>query len=187
MGDFLRIPHQHCRHIRVDIKHQLQLVFRALYCGGGHHIHQHRGNHILLLGRRKGSLRDLGIIQDITDVVGEPLPRQLDRLDILPNLWGDILFQDNLTDTHYHIDGGTEFVGNIGEEHHILPPRRFQLLQHTGIPLLFRQPAVDTVSCNTHTAKDHHTAQHQAHHLLGLHIGDNGVQDEAVVEEHGDI
>ncbi len=171
----------------VDVKNQLQLIFGALDSGSRHHIHQHRGDHVLLLGRSQGALRDFGIIQNIADMVGKALARQLDGLDILPDLRGNVLFQDDLADAHHHIDGGPELVGNIGKEGNVLPPCCFQLFQHPGMPVLLCQPAVDAVPGDPHRPKDHHAAQNQAHDHLGPHIGGDGVQDEAVVKEDHDI
>ena len=187
MGDLLRVADEHRRYFGVKVEDQLQLVFAALHRRCCQHIVDHRGNPVLLPRRGQGALRNLGVIQDVADLVGEALARQLDGLDILPQLRGEVLFQHDLADADDHIDGGAELVGHVGEELHILTARRFQLLQNPVLPPLPRHPAVDPVSCNLGGAGHQNNAQHQAYRLLKPHPGAGGIQQQEVVKDLQDV
>ena len=77
MGNLLRVPHQDRRDLRVNIKHDLQMLPVALQRGHGNHVVQYGSDHILFLGRRQRPLHDLRIIQHIVDLAGQALSGSL--------------------------------------------------------------------------------------------------------------
>ena len=90
MGDLLRVPHQDRRHLRVNIEHQLQVLPVGLQGGGGDHIVEHRGDHVVLLGGGQGPLHDLRIVEHVVDLAGQALSRQLDGGHIRPDVGGEV-------------------------------------------------------------------------------------------------
>ena len=91
VGDLFRVAHQDRRDLGVDIEDQLQMLPVALQRGHGDHVVEHRGDHVLLLGRRQRALHDLRVVEHIVDLVGQTLARQFDGQHILPNIPGECL------------------------------------------------------------------------------------------------
>ena len=124
MGNFLRVPDQLGRHLRVNVKHQLQMLPVALQGGHCNHVVEHRGDHILLLGRGQRPLHDLRVIQHVIDLGGQPLSRQFDGRHIRPDLRREIPSESHLADADDHIDGRAELMGHVRQKDGVLLSRR---------------------------------------------------------------
>ena len=181
MGDFLRVPHQNRRHLGVDVKHNLQMLQIALQGCHGDDVVQHRGNHVLLLGRRHGALYDLGVVQHIVDLVGQAFSRHLDGGHVLPDIRGDLPPQGHLADADHHIDRRAQLVRHIGQKDSVLLSRRLQLVEHMVVPLPLGSPPPDPVPRQGRPAKGHNSTKSQAKGILELDIVRERMEDQGVV------
>ena len=114
MGDFFRIPNKNRRYLRIDIKHNLQMLAVALQRGHGNHIVQHRSDHIFFLGGSQRAFHDLRIVQHVIDLVGQTLSRQLYGGHIRPDVRGNLFSKRYLADSYHHVNGRAELMGYIG-------------------------------------------------------------------------
>ena len=181
MGDFLRVSHQNRRHLGVDVKHNLQMLQIALQGCHGDDVVQHRGNHVLLLGRRHGALYDLGVVQHIVDLVGQAFPRHLDGGHVLPDIRGDLPPQGHLADADHHIDRRAQLVGHIGQKDSVLLSRRLQLVEHMVVPFPLGGPPPDPVPRQSRPAKGHNSTKSQAKGILELDIVRERMEDQGMV------
>ena len=125
MGNLFHISNQYRRYFRIHIKYDFQPVPAVLHGNGCNHVIQQGRNHIRFFCRSQRALHNLGIIQNVIDLIGQTLARHLDGQNILPQFRGKLLFQRNLADTKHHINGRPDLMGNIRHKFSVLPPCRF--------------------------------------------------------------
>ena len=184
MGNFLRIPHQGRRHLRVDVKHQLQVLAVALQRGHGNDVVQHRGDHVFFFGGSQRALHNLRIVQHIVNLVGQALPRHFDGGHVRPDIRGELLPQRHLADSDDHVDGGAELMGYVGQKDGVLLSRRLQLRKYPVIPLPLRIPPVDPVQRQRRASKGHDDAKRQVKRVLETYPMGNGTEDQAMIRQH---
>ena len=184
VGDLLRISDEGCRHLRVNVKHQLQVLPVALQRGHGNHVVQHGSDHVFLLRRRQRPFHDFRVVQHIVDLVGQPLSRQLDGRHIRPDLRGKILAKGDLADPDDHVDGGAELVRNVRQKDGVLLSRRLQFREHAFIPLLLYRSSLNPVYRESRPAKNHNSAKRQAKGIIESHLMGNGMEDQTMIQQY---
>ena len=187
MGKLFRIPDQHRRYPRIDIKYQLQLIPAALHCRHRDHVIEHGNDHVLFPRRNQRALYDLRIIQHIIDLIGQALSRQLYGLHICPKLGRKILLHSHLADPQHHIDRCSQLMGYIRQKHRVLPSRGLQLRKCGIIPLFVRPPPVMPVPGDLHRPCRHCDPQPQTYDVPGLHAGIDGMQIQKMIQQYQHI